>query len=585
MPWLVMGLFMVPMWIMHGQNLWLQPQYQVFPLLYLVLGFLIYREVRVVGEPSDARRWVGWGVLGASGVIFAAAVLLYSPYLGQVAGILWLMGGLVLFGQTVTMRRIAAYGCLLALTIIPPELSLQLSQSLQRVTSMASSGALETFRVPHIRSGNVIEVAGRSLFVDEACSGIQSLFAALCVVVIIAVVQRLPLLLSVLSLASVPLWALTGNLIRIVAISAAHTWLKWDLTHGWIHDALGYVNFALIAAFLYLWIKVLSILLEPIPLAGESHPPAVELYNRWVQWPGERIDLLGAYSAFVADEEDAAGQVRVRSEMADRTLSPRWSRRLAWAGTACLALLGLMNVAFIFSRERALVTATGNAFDFSLRSSLPGKPAFAGVKNAWPVAEFQVIERTTDNIYGHFSHVWTISPPSAFACLASLDYPFLSYHDLSVCYRGSGWEVVNQQLIDPPAGNAPESGDQPPNQLSGRLYEMDLHRPSGGASGYVVFGLIDQRGGVVEPPNQTSLRAKAMLHLRRGPLPLFIPGFRGEGERGSALLQFQVFCEKPTTFTEEERQLVRRQFFAAFSAVRRQAALALNKIPSERTSG
>jgi exosortase len=562
---------MSPMWILHGQNLWLQPQYQVFPLLYLVFCGLAYREVRFVGEPPSARRRLAIGILAAAGIIFAASVLLFSPYLGQVAGILWLVGGLTRYASTVTIRRIAAYGCLLALTIIPPEISLQLSQSLQRITSVAASGAMETFRVPHIRFGNVIEVAGRALFVDEACSGIQSLFAALCVVVIIAVVQRLPFVLSALSLASVPCWALTGNLVRIVAISATHTWLKWDLTQGWSHELLGYLNFGLIAALLYLWIKLLATLLEPIPLIADAHPPAIELFNRCVQWPGERIDLSVPY----ADVPDGVGGASPEqpSRVVDLSRASRAGeivRPAVWAAVAVSVVRGILNVAFIASRHQLVAAATGTAFDYSVRESLPGERAFAAVETVWPVLNYHVEERQTGSIFGHFSHIWHARPPRNFSCVASLDFPFLSYHDLSVCYRGSGWEVIGQRLIglDSEGRLLLEEGKH------GEFFELDLHRPAGGTSGFVVFGLMDQHGRVAEPPRPMSLSARIIQHLRRGPLPLVWPGFRGEGERGSALLQFQVFCEKTSPFSDEDRDLVRRQFAAALPPILRQSAMA-----------
>ncbi len=36
-------------------------------------------------------------------------------------------------------------------------------------------------------------------------------------------------------------WALITNTLRILAIAVAHLWWEFDLTHGWLHDVLGYV--------------------------------------------------------------------------------------------------------------------------------------------------------------------------------------------------------------------------------------------------------------------------------------------------------------------------------------------------------
>src|SRR5205823_3954299 len=62
---------------------------------------------------------------------------------------------------------------------LPLGLDQNLITSLQPLTARGSSVLLDQLGVFHVRAGNVIEVPGKRLMVEDACSGIHSLFAVL----------------------------------------------------------------------------------------------------------------------------------------------------------------------------------------------------------------------------------------------------------------------------------------------------------------------------------------------------------------------------------------------------------------------
>lgn len=73
--------------------------------------------------------------------------------------------------------------------------------------------------------------------------------------------------------------------------------------------------------------------------------------------------------------------------------------------------------------------------------------------------------RTSSLSHGDFSSAWSYRADRWNATIA-IDYPFPNWHDLTVCYRGRGWEVRREETIKGPIGNFkvidlthPELGD------------------------------------------------------------------------------------------------------------------------------
>src|SRR5205807_2642759 len=104
---------------------------------------------------------------------------------------------------------------------------------------------LDLVGVYHVLAGNVVEVGGRPLLVEEACSGIHSLFAVLAVTWFYAGwTRRAPLPAGVLLVAAVG-WVLAANVTRVVAVAWADDAWGLDLATGWAHDALGLLLFGM----------------------------------------------------------------------------------------------------------------------------------------------------------------------------------------------------------------------------------------------------------------------------------------------------------------------------------------------------
>ncbi len=227
---------------------------------------LLWLPARVVQEANpDWRPW-GWGLaLTAVGMALVGAFLLGGPR--------WL--------------RWFAFPLLFGLVAAPwPErMEISLVQGLMRGVSAAAVEFLDLLGVPAVRQGNLIEVGGGLIGVEEACSGIRSLQATLMAGLFLGEYYRLrgigrrgALLLAGAALALVTNLLRTFFLVWISVREGPAAFTRW-------HDRAGLI--VLVTCLLGLWL--LAVRWSP-PEAeerprGEASPPLTPL---------PRLSLAGA---------------------------------------------------------------------------------------------------------------------------------------------------------------------------------------------------------------------------------------------------------------------------------------------------
>jgi exosortase len=192
----------------------------------------------IVPQPS---RWgivlLAWGalqaLLGAVGQwVWVSRMAFLVSFLGSIA---------LVYGFRM-IRELTYPLCTLILMIAPPDFIFQaLTLRLQLLASRLGAAALEALGYSVLREGNILEMVGIKLSVEEACSGIRSLVAIvfMCVLYNYFFVEKKSMRIWILALA-VPI-AILGNAIRIVA-----TGIAGQYNHDWVggatHEAFGYVS-------------------------------------------------------------------------------------------------------------------------------------------------------------------------------------------------------------------------------------------------------------------------------------------------------------------------------------------------------
>jgi exosortase len=235
-----------PLFFLHLSQIWLRDHYQFFPLVFAGAAVLAWSRLRNLGPLSAGSSSVTFGLLAAAWIILAASELLYSSWLGAVAtltvipAILYGMGGGRLF-------RAAFPAWLLLWLVIPPpfEWDRELILSLQALTTHWASHALDLLGVYHVMAGNVVEVEGKRMLVEESCAGISSLFSVLAVTTFFVLWSRRPLWRAVGLIGAAIGWVLLANVARVAGVVYLTTHWGVDVTEGWRHDAFGAVVFSL----------------------------------------------------------------------------------------------------------------------------------------------------------------------------------------------------------------------------------------------------------------------------------------------------------------------------------------------------
>ena len=189
----------------------------------------------------------GIGILAAGALQAVLGVLAQWVWVSRMAFLVSLVGAIVLLFGFQMLRSLTYPLCTLILMIAPPTFVFErLTLSLQLLASSLGASCLDALGYSVLREGNILEMVGIKLSVEEACSGIRSLLAIIfmCVLYNYFFVRGRSMRAWILAMA-IPI-AILGNAGRIVASGIAgqynHAWVA-----GATHEAFGYVS-VLIAA-------------------------------------------------------------------------------------------------------------------------------------------------------------------------------------------------------------------------------------------------------------------------------------------------------------------------------------------------
>ncbi len=178
-----------------------------------------------------------------------------------------LVGWIVaLFGWRM-VRQLIYPLCTLILMIAPPTFIFErLTLSLQLLASRLGEFCLEALGYSVLREGNILEMVGIKLSVEEACSGIRSLVAIffMCVLYNYFFVRGRSMRAMLLVMA-IPV-AILGNAVRIVATGVAGQYNP-ELVSGATHEAFGYVSVVAAA----LGVVALHLMLQSIVKTWRVH--------------------------------------------------------------------------------------------------------------------------------------------------------------------------------------------------------------------------------------------------------------------------------------------------------------------------
>ena len=481
-----------PLLLGLGVRLWSEEHYQHVPIVLaaaIALGYSRWADAGRELGPQTGWSW-GWLLLTPSLLLTTLAYRGESHWLGAVSFVVFLLASVLWCGGLPLLRQMGGALVLLAMCIpLPLQQDVALVTTLQKFAADFASGGLDLAGLRHRLMGVAIQTPAKTYFVEEACSGVNSLFSSLAFVAFYLLYRRHHWLRFAASFSQVIVWVVLVNALRVFLVVYSDQHWGVDLGEGWVHQLLGAGGFALI---LLLSLSGDYLLLALIPKfvyrLGEHSRPANEPAPTAWSW-----------------------------------MTPAWvALALVFAaGSGVLLRTG-------GNQEQAGGASAEEMFRGVQRESLPEEIGL------WSVRSFDVLRRESGDLRGAASKLWLLTRGGV-EVRFSMDGPFPRWHDLAYCYSALDWKLVNAQNLRLPR-DAAASEQQPCTQLE--FFTKDDQRA------LIYFTCYDANNVPVEPldPSGHALRR---LWDRLASANFFDAGAQGEVKPPVIQAQMQVVSDEP----------------------------------------
>ena len=226
-------------------------------LLPLISIYMIWErksELKSAMRENDPARISRFGLLSLLGGLF-----LYL--LGQASGLHWInwlslfpvtFGAIALvFGREPANILFAPIVLNFMAKPFPDSLVPKLFFPLQRLAAQVSARVLELLDVPVYLSGNIIEIPGMRLMVEEACSGMRSMMAILTVAIIVCYSIKMSTIARLLLIGASVVVAIALNIFRVAATGVMSHFYDPQAASGFFHSFSGMVTFVIALVVLY----------------------------------------------------------------------------------------------------------------------------------------------------------------------------------------------------------------------------------------------------------------------------------------------------------------------------------------------
>ncbi len=501
--WLIFLLMPVPLLVVHFSWMLKREHFHYLPALLIATVVLIWQRWNgMITTPFSSMTKLAtvWALL----LVYLLGILISSPWIIAFGWTVSIILAFASMGGKAEANLVQLWPLALMILPMPMNLDASLTTWLQLRSSMLSSHILDLIDIPHLLLGNVIELSEGTIFVEQACSGVQSVYTLIFCAALLVVWGRRTIFLIPFYVATAVFWALALNVLRIVLVGWAKFYLHSDWSIGWEHELLGY--FCLVLALLCLLStdRLLRILVFPISSDATSTRAKVPLIDLW-NWACE--------SALVAPRS-----------VETRAREPR--SVVAFSIIAVCILLLIAQCAMLL-RTPDTLPQNNNSF-VVLPETIPQT---AGSR--FNLAGFRTETASRDAPMGANAHIYS-GEIRGIPVTIAFTQPYETWHDLVACYQGVGWKL-NSKSCD-------SSGEWDLIEAS-FVTPKDFH-------GYIWFSAIDARGEMVDAPER-SLFSLWKFNLRsRNVL----------GKPQAALGIIQLNCESRSPLNTDELLLLREEF-------------------------
>jgi len=227
------------------------PDYSHGFLIPFMSGYFVWERREKLRALSPVPSVWGIGLLGLGLLMLVIGSLGAELYL-QRSSLIVVLAGLVLLLRGRESLRVLAFPIAFLFFMIPlPAIVVNtVAFPLQLFAAQTATFCLYNFGIPVLREGNVILLAGTTLEVAEACSGIRSLQALLALGTVYGYFsQRVMWKRWVLVLLSIPI-AIVANAFRVTGTGVLANYWGVEAAEGFYHTFQGWLIF--VVAFILL---------------------------------------------------------------------------------------------------------------------------------------------------------------------------------------------------------------------------------------------------------------------------------------------------------------------------------------------
>ena len=472
---------------------------------------------------------------------------------------------------------------------------------LQSYSSAYTSRLLDLFGVGHHMSGTILNVPNlQKFFIESACSGVQSFFTLVLVAVVYSVFNRqvkapekgvailiflcgticlmargipkatagvemsafwsaLLFLLGItlmlyafigfrtaLLVMSAVFWALFMNTIRIMAIPIAMRFFEVDLSEGTNHMLLGYASLTVGIVMILSTDQLILFLFGPVTDANESGKFGRVIGKMW--------------NSLTPSTKNVASSRGRRDNRSRKPVSPVMQKAL-WGFAIIMLAAGAWQWKDVRAcRLRAADNLSVQVFNGDVTVPFSEGDIPKEIEN-WTRVAFKTDTRNIGSDFGERSDVWQYKSPSCYAT-ASLDQTFPGWHELTTCYRNSGWKIIQRKALKAHQALGLENASDTENNWD--MIEVTMEKPTG-ERGYVLFSHFDSFGkGLPVPRNWGTVNGFITRVMNRMSHRIRASLVQGEA------YQIQVFLTSYNDFDAEVVSEARKRYVRIRNEVRKQ---------------
>ena len=242
---------------------WTVPAYSqgmLLPPLALYVAWIYRRRTFSYPATSDSRGLLltlAACCMFLLGKVASEFFLMRFSFVLVVAGLIWTFWG-------ICRLRTLGFPLLLLATMVPLPALLynSLAAPLQLLASDIAARTAQTFGISIFRDGNVLQLAGVSLGVAEACSGLNSLSALVVGSVLLGFLLCSTVLSRIILFAVAAPIAVLVNIVRVAGTAIIADYYE-EFAMGFYHTFSGWLVFVAGFALLYLVASALHSFLDP----------------------------------------------------------------------------------------------------------------------------------------------------------------------------------------------------------------------------------------------------------------------------------------------------------------------------------